>query len=83
MERLKEIRRLQKINRIVELVCVIPLTIILLSVFFQLIKQHCKVDFPLWILCIVLGVVLYALLVYKEKKLSDRLKKFPEVEEEQ
>lgn len=83
MECLKKIRRLQKINRIVELVCVIPLAIILISVFFQIIKQHCKVDFPLWIFLVILGVACYILLAYKEKKLSDRLKKFPEVEEEQ
>lgn len=80
MERLKEIKRLQKINMALELICIIPLALIIISILYWVIKLHCAVDLPLLIACIVLGVVLYALVVYKELKLRERIK---EIDKEQ
>lgn len=83
MERLSEIKRIQKTNMVLELVCVIPVVVIVLSALFWVIKLHCSVDLPLLVLAIILGVGFYTFLMYKELKLRGRIKEIDENNEEQ
>ena len=83
MERLSEIKRIQKTNMVLELVCVILVVVIGLPALFWVTKLHCSVDLPLLVLAIILGVGFYTFLMYKELKLRGRIKEIDENNEEQ